>query len=113
MRAGELRHRVTLQNPTDVQDGEGGFTQTWSTFASRIPAQVLPATVRNLERVVASSVQAHASHLVKIRYRPHVSTKTRVIWHDLGSDCTLSATGVSDTHAAHIGLVLTCDEVVA
>jgi head-tail adaptor len=114
MQAGELRHRVTLKNPSaPVADGDGSYVpQTWTGFAIRIPALVQPATVRNMERLVASTVQSHASHLVTIRYRPSVSTQTRVVYHDRSGDRTFSVTGVSDTEAAHVGLVLVCDEVV-
>ncbi len=111
MKAGDLRHRVTLENPTTVKDGAGGYTDTWTAFATRLPALVAPATVQTLERLVASSVQAHGSHLVTIRYRASVTTKTRVIYHDV-VDRTLAVTGVSETDASHIGLVLVCDEVV-
>ena len=31
MRAGRLRHRVNLQQQTQVQDQYGGFTTTWTT----------------------------------------------------------------------------------
>jgi hypothetical protein len=40
----------------------------------------VPATARDLERVVAGTVQSSATHLVTIRYLAGVTTKTRVVW---------------------------------
>jgi len=34
MRAGRLRHRLSLQQQTQVQDAYGGFTTTWTTVAT-------------------------------------------------------------------------------
>lgn len=113
MQAGSLRHRVTLQSPSaPVADGDGGFTQTWTAFATRISAKVEPATARSLERVVANSVQSRASHLVTIRYRTGVTTTSRVVFHDV-SDRTFSVAGVVDPNERRIRLVLACEEIVS
>ena len=35
LRTGQLKHRVTIQNPEKTSDGMGGYTETWNTVAIR------------------------------------------------------------------------------
>lgn len=113
MQVGTLRHTVTIQTPgPNVPDGDGGFTNTWPALVSRIPASVAPASARDLERVVASTVQSTASHLVTIRYVAGVTTAQRVIFHDSVGDRTLSINGVTDEDERHVQLVMACTELV-
>jgi SPP1 family predicted phage head-tail adaptor len=107
MRAGTLRHLVTLQTPASASDGDGGFTDTWTTLAT-VWASIVPATARDLERVVAGTVQSSATHLVTIRYLAGVTTKTRVVF---GSRL-FSVTGMQNPEERNISLVLVCQEIV-
>lgn len=110
MRAGILRHRITLQSPSDpAPDGDGGFTNTWSTLAADVPAAIAPATASNLERVIAGTVQSIATHLVTIRYLVGVTTKTRALF---GSR-VFEVIGVQNPDERNISLVLICQERVA
>lgn len=113
MRLGDLRHRVSLTTPgAIVPDGDGGFTQTTATLASRVPAYVVPASSRALERVVANTVASSASHLVTLRYLPGVTTKTALVFHDGPVDRPMSITGMHDTEERHVELILECQEAV-
>lgn len=113
MNIGQLRHKVTLDNPTGtVPDGEGGFTEGLVRLATRIPASVTPATVRSLERVVANTVTSTASHIVHLRYVAGVTTNTICTFHDR-VDRTLRVTGFNDPEERHIELFLECQEVLA
>ncbi len=113
MQAGELRHRVTLENPgARVSDGDGGYTTPYAAFATRLPAAVAPATARDLERVVANSVQSSATHLVTLRYLAGVTTKTQVVFHDGATDRRFGVSGVQDPDERHVSLTLACEEVV-
>lgn len=107
MRAGTLRHLITLQTPASAPDGDGGFTDTWTDLAT-VWASIVPATARDLERVVAGTVQSSATHLVTIRYLAGVTTKTRVVF---GSRL-FSVTGVQNPEERNISLVLVCQEIV-
>jgi SPP1 family predicted phage head-tail adaptor len=71
-------------------------------------ASIVPATARDLERVVAGTVQSSATHLVTIRYLAGVTTKTRVVF---GSRL-FSVTGVQNPEERNISLVLVCQESV-
>lgn len=113
MNVGALRHRVTLQTPGDpVPDGDGGYTETWTTLGARVPASVEPATARTLERIAANTVTATATHLVTVRYLPGVTTKTRVTFHDV-TDRTFSVSGTHDPEERHRVLIIECTEDVA
>lgn len=122
VRIGALRHRITLQNPSAVaSDGDGGFTQTWTTIASRVSASVDPAMVsqtsvsgrsQSMELRTANTVTSRATHLIMVRYRSGITTKTRVVFHDGATDRAMSITGIYDTEERHNSLVLECVEVV-
>lgn len=103
-----LRHRVTLENPgAMVPDGDGGFTTPFTAFAT-VWASIAPATAKDLERLVAGSVQSSATHVVRIRYLAGVTTLTRVRF-GLRS---FAITGVMNPDERSVELVLTCEEVV-
>jgi head-tail adaptor len=78
---GEYRHRVTLENPGDpVPDGDGGYTET------SIPldppdwdCSIQAASTRDLESIGAGTVLSQATHLLKGRYHPGITTESRVL----------------------------------
>lgn len=110
MDIGAIRHRVTLKNSSPVPDGDGGFTEVLTTLTpATVWASIAPATARDLERVVAGTVESAATHLVRVRYHPGITTKTRLLY---GSRM-LNVTSVQNTDERKIELVLVCEEVVA
>jgi SPP1 family predicted phage head-tail adaptor len=74
-RIGELRQRVTLQQPNDVPDGAGGFTRSWSDLAS-VWARIEPLS--GAERLRAVQLESAVSHRVTLRYREGVSASLRL-----------------------------------
>lgn len=72
MRAGQLRHRVTIQRPTE--DINGGAT-TWSDVET-VWASIAPIAGR--EYFAAQQVQSDVTHRVRMRYGPTVTTKDRL-----------------------------------
>lgn len=98
MTAGDLIHRVTVQNRTETDDGHGGFTVAWSAVQARIAARVEELSGRELER--AKQIDPRATHRVALPYwRQHNASldggRARVIWHDDGAvgDRTLELVG--------------------
>lgn len=75
--AGLLRHRVTIQAPTEVRTGSGAtdivYVDQFDTWAS-----VEPLTAR--EMWAASQVQSEATTRIRLRYRPGITAKHRVRW---------------------------------
>ena len=65
MRAGELRHRVTVERRSMTQDTFGGQSTTWTALGT-FWAWVQPASGREIE--AAAAQQAEISHTVTMRY---------------------------------------------
>lgn len=42
MRAGELKHRVTVERSTDAQDASGDPVKKWNPLVSNVPAAIEP-----------------------------------------------------------------------
>lgn len=77
MRAGALRHLVTIQSVTDTPSASsrGGLTATWADVAD-VRASIEPLTGR--ERFAAQVVDAEVSHRIRMRHRAGVVPKMRV-----------------------------------
>ena len=80
MRAGILRHRVTIQQMVETSDGHHGLDETATTVAARIPAYVQPLAGRALER--AQQIDPRTTHQVDLRHRTGLATGQAVIFHD-------------------------------
>lgn len=111
MALGDYRHTVHVENPgPPVADADGGFTQTWSDAVPAYwPCSIDPATTRDLERVAAGTILATASHVVKGRYHPQITTQTRLMF----GTREFHVTGVSNPQERNIQTVALCEEVVA
>jgi len=74
--ASELTSRLTIQNPTTT-NSDGVSTDTWTTAESNVPASVVPRD--SLTFTQAAQVKAETSHVVRMRYRSNVTSKTRFV----------------------------------
>jgi SPP1 family predicted phage head-tail adaptor len=80
MRAGNLRHRVSIQEQTQIPDGMGGFTLTW---AAKTGMDSVPAAIWDLsskERLDAMKLESDVSSKIRIRYRPGITSKNRIVF---------------------------------
>lgn len=77
MNAGDLRHRITIQQPTVAQDSYGEPVPTWSTFAT-VWAAAEPATGR--EYWANQQVTSELSVRFRIRHRTGITPSMRVSW---------------------------------
>lgn len=77
MRAGSLRHVVTIESQTKTQDSTGAIVVTWATFADSVRAAVEPISGR--EFFAASQVQSSVNTRIRIRYMPDITPKMRVL----------------------------------
>lgn len=113
MRAGMLRHRVTIRAyAAEVTDGHGGFTDgPATTIASRLPAAVEPLSGRELDR--AMQIDPRAAFSVTLRFRRDVTVRQQVIFHDpdLG-DQVFEVTHVQHVQQMRRELLLDCKEAV-
>lgn len=78
MRAGSLRHPVTIQETTTTTDDSGGVTETWTTHKS-VDAAIRPLTGQ--EGFLAQQVpDAATTHEISIRYLSTVTPLMRVLF---------------------------------
>lgn len=75
--AGSLRHRVTIESPTETQDEYGAVSLTWSTVAV-VYAEIVPLTGR--EKIHAEQQSSDLSHRVTVRYLSGVTPRMRVLF---------------------------------
>lgn len=77
--AGQLRHRIELQEETKVSDGAGGWVDTWATYAT-VWAKIKPLS--GTEGIFGMQLQDTITHDILIRYRPGVVPAHRVKYGD-------------------------------
>lgn len=104
MKAGDLRHKVQIQNPTEATDSQGGAEFTWATVAT-VWAAIEPLSSR--EQSYRSEIQEIATHKVTMRYTALVTSRSRILFGSRVLDI------VSRVSAEERGeqLVLICNEV--
>jgi SPP1 family predicted phage head-tail adaptor len=72
---GRLRHRITIEEPTDSSDGQGGKTRVWKTFLTGF-AEIKPST--GMIRLSAQKIETDVSHTVTIRFRKDLAPGTNM-----------------------------------
>lgn len=77
MRAGELRHLVTIQQAAISQGTDGAAVETWSTFAT-VYASVEPLVGK--EMFASKQVQSQTTHRIRIRHLAGVTSSHRVLF---------------------------------
>lgn len=77
IRAGELRHKVTLQQEISKDDNHGGQVLAWADVAT-VWAKIEP--ISGTEAIVARQVQDSLTHKIWLRWRPGVVAKMRLLF---------------------------------
>lgn len=72
---GELRHRVTIQGTTAVQDSSASYSESWSDLVTTW-ARVRPMNGR--EYFAAHQEQSAVTHEIVMRFRRGVNTAMRL-----------------------------------
>ena len=70
-----LKKRFTVQSPSRVPDGQGGFTETWVDVTS-VWCSIDP--VKSYERYQAMQLAVPVSHKIVMRYTPAVDETCRL-----------------------------------
>lgn len=107
MRAGTLRHRLTIESPVESSDSMGGSTITWNAIGT-VWGALSPLSGREL--LQAQGVQAETTHRAVMRYMWGVSAKCRIIF---GSRVFRITAPPRDTDERHRELILDCIEVAS
>ena len=105
MNIGILRHRATIQQLVNIDDGAGGSIETWENVAT-VWAAIEP--LRGNERYTAQQVQSTLTHKVTIRYREGIKPQMRLTYEGRIFDIE----SVIDIEERHRWLELLCSEVI-
>jgi len=105
MRAGKLRHRVTIQRATETQSDSGEVSRTWSTLAT-VWADIKPTS--GAEAFRSGKIRADVGFLVTIRGGVAAAPSDRISL----SGRTLEIVSVADEDERGVTLTLGCNEVV-
>lgn len=76
LKAGRLRHLVTIERPLYSQDSAGAGTTTWGVLAAKVAAEVAPLSAK--EFLAAQQVQSQVVAKITIRYRADVDASMRI-----------------------------------
>lgn len=76
-RAGELRHRITIERPgPGAIDSDGNMRRDWRLLYANVPARVRPRTAREL--FAQGRTIETASHEVVLRWLPGIDSECRI-----------------------------------
>ena len=75
MRAGDLRHRITLQQRSTVTDSLGGHSDKWTSVLT-VWAHIQPMSGREL--LAAQAVRSETTHAIILRFHPMLSNPIEV-----------------------------------
>lgn len=79
MRAGTLRHRVTIEAPIDTVSESGAIGTDYVPWLVRIRAHVLPASdMSHRETYINAQIASQVDTKIRIRYREGMTAKMRV-----------------------------------
>jgi SPP1 family predicted phage head-tail adaptor len=74
---GALRHRIVIQQTTQTRADDKSVLDSWSTFCTA-DAEILPLS--GSEDYVARGITASVVYSVKMRYRPGIDSKMRIVF---------------------------------
>lgn len=77
MKAGDLRHRIIIQQLAEAENDMGDIVQVWTDFAT-VRASVEPLTGR--EYLSAQQVTSETSGRIRMRYKAGVMATMRVLF---------------------------------
>ena len=71
----ELNKRIVIEEYSRTPDGQGGFVETWATFAT-VWAKIKP--VEQKERIFGQQVSPLTTHKITIRKLNNINSKMRI-----------------------------------
>ena len=104
MRAGALRHRITLQANTNAYDDYGDISNTWTT-GDEIWGSVNPVSGKEVD--LGSELVGVVTHFIKVRYKASVSVANRIVFDSR----VFQIESVRNWQERNVFLELLCKEV--
>jgi SPP1 family predicted phage head-tail adaptor len=78
----KLRHRITIQNRTNVRDDvTGEFVEDWADLYTNVPAAIEPLSVR--EFLQSQADQSAVAVRITIRYKAGLDATLRILHGDV------------------------------
>lgn len=74
-----LCKKIFIQEKTNIEDGFGGFMESWRTIKSTW-AEIKPLTAS--DKYEASKIEEKITHLITIRYFLNLKTNHRILYQD-------------------------------
>lgn len=111
MRAGLLRHRITIQQSTPTQNSFGEPIDSWGTFGTAY-AEFAPLSGRESFANQSNQTVAESFVVWKIRYRTGVLPTMRINWNDQGTTRLFDIEGINEVKGRRKELHLTCREIL-
>lgn len=106
--AGELRESVVIESPSEQTNAYGESTLTWSPLTQR------RASIRGMrtdELMSAQGPYTVATHEVRFRYVPQLTTGMRLIWNSRSPSRVLDILSITEENNRE-SQVLVCKEQV-
>jgi SPP1 family predicted phage head-tail adaptor len=107
LRAGALRHRCTIQQPTETQDTAGQPIVTWSAYVVDEPCEWQPTD--GYESMRGRQLEAGTKAVFRVRYRSGYTTKMQVLFQGE----SYGITGINPVDGLLRYMLLVCSAVVS
>lgn len=108
----KLRHRASVQKETRTTNANSqGITNTEILYA-RVPCQIEGGNMEQIVRSFGLQQVAFAVFKVEMRWHDGIENGMQLIWHDRGTDRTLSiiAQPMDSSKGRHYTMTLVCKE---
>lgn len=107
--AGRLRHRVTIEQRSDVQDSTtGAMVPSWTVFADGVPAAIEDLSVR--EFLSGQALQSAVTTRITIRYMGGLTADMRI--RDAAGRVYNPHGFLADKDSGRVYLTIPCSEGV-
>ena len=100
---GDLRHKISLERRSLINDGAGGLSETWISYAS-VWAEV--ESTQDTERFQSEQTQFKQGFSIRLRYRDDILAEDRVVFDGL----ELNISSVADPTGLKRWTMLSCRE---
>lgn len=102
---GDLRHEISLERRSLIDDGAGGLTETWSSYAS-VWGHV--ESNSDAEQFRSEQTQFKRGFRIRIRFRDDILPDDRIVYDDV----VLNILSIADPKGLKRWTMLTCREDV-
>jgi SPP1 family predicted phage head-tail adaptor len=100
MRAGQLRHKITVSRATTVSDNAGGFTSSWATYAQ---PWAFVEFLNGREAMLGHALEAIGNYRITIRYNAKLQPTDQIT---LSDGKLLNVTSIGDPDGMRHWLVI-------